>query len=347
MKALVVHGRADISLDVVDNPRLRAGHVLVRPVLVGMCGTDLEIIGGTIDPAYVSLPVVLGHEWAGVVAESGEARLPVGLKVVVEGVVPCRDCAECTAGRTNLCLNYDEVGFTRDGAAAEFLLAPASLVHRLEDWVSFESGVLVEPAAVVFRALDRVQPRPGCRILVVGDGTVGLLAVRIARLWSPARVDILGAREAQRVLATSAGADTFATRSEDLAGQYDLVVEAAGAVSAAETALAAVVRGGTLVMLGLAGNGVMAALPIDDVVNNDVTIMGSFSYTTEAWGSVVKLLNARRLDFDFVVTHAFDLAEWQVALQTLRDPAGAARGKVLLRIYEPSARVADRVPSID
>ena len=92
-----------------------AGELLIRPELVGLCGTDLEIVDGTLDPAYIRYPLVLGHEWTGTVA--ADARAGRG-RVVVEGIVPCGHCARCRTGETNLCATYDEIGFTRDGAAA-------------------------------------------------------------------------------------------------------------------------------------------------------------------------------------------------------------------------------------
>lgn len=211
------------------------------------------------------------------------------------------------------------------------MAAPGELVHPLAEGVSAESGALVEPAAVVLRALLRVGPRPGLRVLVVGDGTVGLLAVTLVRLWSPASVTLLGARPEQRALAAAAGADRFLTRAEEVGGGYDLVIEAAGVPAAVSTALRSPVRGGTVILLGLAGTGVAAPLLIDDLVNADVTVVGSFSYTASAWAGAVDLLNSGRLDLGFLVTHRFPLEQWAQAVATLRS-TDEARGKVILEI---------------
>ena len=129
MRALTVRRPGDVLLERRDDPRPGAGELLIAPVVVGMCGTDLDIIDGTIDPAFVRYPIVLGHEWAGQVVTGNEA-IPAGARVVVEGLLPCGHCSECLAGATNRCQNYDEFGFTRDGAAADLLVAPAPLVHR-------------------------------------------------------------------------------------------------------------------------------------------------------------------------------------------------------------------------
>jgi 2-desacetyl-2-hydroxyethyl bacteriochlorophyllide A dehydrogenase len=334
VKALVVAAPGDIALLDVDAPAQTAGDLIVRPLLVGLCGTDLEIIDGSIDQAYVRMPLTIGHEWAGIVVASAPGAPVVGTRVVVEGIIACGACSECINGDTNRCLTYDELGFTRPGAAAELIAVPAALAHPLDDAVSYESGVLVEPASVVYRAIDRAGPIAGTRVLIVGDGTVGLLAATLIRNWSPSAVHVLGARAAQRPLAMAAGADAFFTDATALEGPYGLVIEAAGVVAAAETAIAAVARGGSVVLIGLAGTGAFARLPIDDIVNGDISIVGSFSYTTSAWQSVVNLLNMGLVSFDFLVTHRFAFDEWESAVSTLRHSDGV-RGKVLLRIGDP------------
>jgi 2-desacetyl-2-hydroxyethyl bacteriochlorophyllide A dehydrogenase len=308
------------------------GEVLVRPVAIGVCGTDLDIVDGRVDPAFVHYPIVLGHEWSGVVAELTDdvAGLRVGDLVVVEGIVPCGHCAACRHGDTNLCQTYDEYGFTRDGAARDVVAVPVELVHVLPTATNAEAAALVEPMAVVHRALTRLNVQPGQRALVIGDGTVGLLAAHLLQLWSPAEVVVQGRRPGQAALVAAAGADRFVT--EDGEGGFDVVVEAAGAVAATVSAIAAVRRGGRVGLLGFPGPGVTAPLVVDDLVNNDVTISGSFSYTSSSWRSVVGLLASGRIDPSFVITHRFALEQWADALDLLRTgpPDDAARGKVLL-----------------
>jgi threonine dehydrogenase-like Zn-dependent dehydrogenase len=331
--ALVVSSPGTVVLTDRPAPDATAGEVLVRPDLVGLCGTDLEIIGGQVDPAFVRYPIGLGHEWTGIV--TGDSPL-AGSRVVVEGVVACGHCARCARGETNLCETYDEFGFTRDGAAALLVAVPTALVHPIAPGVSAEDAVLTEPAAVVYRGLTRAAVGPGSRVLVIGDGTIALLAVYLLQLWSPAEVVLLGRRPAQADLAVRAGAARFEVSPEAAGAGYDLVIEAAGAVEAAAVAFTAARRGGTILLLGLPPHGQTAALSVDDVVNNDLAILGSFSYTSAAWRDVVRLLNAGLIRPGFLVTHRFALADWEQAIACLRGtggPAGdAPRGKVLLAI---------------
>ena len=330
-RALVVMSPGKIGLEDVPESAPGPGQVCVRPVATGLCGTDLEIVDGRIDPAYVRYPVVIGHEWTGTVAEDPSGGLPKGSPVVVEGIVPCGKCDRCLAGDTNLCVTYDEIGFTRDGAAAEVVIVPVSLVHTLSPGVDAEDAALVEPCAVVLRALDRAAPAAGARVLVVGDGTVGLLATHLLSLFSPSDVTLLGKRSQQASLAQRMGASRFTTDPAEAGSQFDLVVEAAGVVEATLFALAAARRGGSVTLLGLPPHGQTAAVAVDGVVNNDLTIRGSFSYTSAAWRRVVELLNEGRIHPGRVITHRFPLHRWHDALETLRIAEGA-RGKVLLSI---------------
>lgn len=302
---------------------------MIRPRVVGLCGTDLDIIAGTIDPAFVGYPIVLGHEFAGELAlPLGE--LPRGTRVVAEGIVPCGVCASCLAGATNRCVTYDEIGFTRDGAAAERLVVPGHLVHPIDDNVSWESAALVEPASVVWRALTRAQPPAGGRVLIIGDGTIAMLAATLVRQFDPTQVVVLGAREEQRALSQHAGVDVFTTDAAEAGGEFDLVVDAAGTAAATQRALATPARGGTVLLLGYPG-AQRVELPVDDIVNGDVVIIGSFSYTRSAWAEVVALLNDGRLDLGWLITHRFPIADFETAIDTLRHNPGV-RGKVLLDV---------------
>jgi threonine dehydrogenase-like Zn-dependent dehydrogenase len=331
--ALVVTRPGEVVLAARPAPVPAAGDLLVRPDLVGLCGTDLEIIGGQVDPAYVRYPLALGHEWTGVV--TGDSAL-AGTRVVVEGVVACGHCARCVRGETNLCHAYDEFGFTRDGAAAALVAVPAALVHPIVATVAAEDAVLTEPASVVYRGLTRAGVSPGSRVLVIGDGTIALLAVYLLQLWSPAEVVLLGRREPQAELAAMAGATRFEVAPDAAGSGYDLVIEAAGAVEAAAVALISARRGGTALLLGLPPHGQTVPLGVDDAVNNDLAILGSFSYTAAAWRDVVRLLNTGLISPRFLVTHRFALEDWEQAIACLRGihpgDRDGPRGKVLLDI---------------
>ena len=307
------------------------GEVLVRPRHVGVCGTDLELLHGTVDPAFVRYPLTIGHEWAGTVEAvgAGVEGLAPGDRVVAEGIVPCRACAACRRGATNVCATYDEVGFTREGAASEQILLPGRLVHRLADDVTLLDGALVEPTAVVLQGLTKIGPRPGDEVLVLGDGAIALLVAHLVALWSPARIVVRGLRAEQAGLAAAVGAGEFATAESS--DDFDLVIEAAGAPAAVLEALRRVRRGGRVLLLGYAGAEERVPFPLDDVVNGDLTLCSSFGYTSSAWEGVVGLLNAGRIRPSAIVTHRVALDDHARAFDALTAPSGP-RGKIILDV---------------
>ena len=332
MRSLVVRSSGEIALEDVGDVTTTAGEVLVAPLLSGVCGTDLELIDATIDPAYVRYPLTLGHEWVGELLEDVPAVASAGDRVVVEGIVPCGECIECLRGDTNRCLTYDEIGFTRPGAIAERIAVPRKLIHRLEPSVQLEDAVLVEPMAVVWRALNRIPLRSGLRVAVVGDGTVAFLAAYMVRLFKPDSVVVIGRRGAQAQLALAAGVDEFVTTPPTTT--FDLVIEAAGNAAAVKTALSLAARGAELILLGLAAHGTTVEVAPDEIVNNDLIIQGSFSYTRQSWRDVVQRVNVGDLRPSFLITHRYDLEHWSDAVQALRGKVSESesRGKVTISL---------------
>jgi 2-desacetyl-2-hydroxyethyl bacteriochlorophyllide A dehydrogenase len=331
-RALVIQEPGTIG--VTERPALEpsAGEVVVRPAFCGVCRTDLELLRGEVDPAFVRYPLTLGHEWSGTVESvgAGVENVEPGDRCVAECIVPCGRCAFCKAGATNVCEVYEELGFTREGGASDQVLVPARLVHRLEPGTSLLDAALVEPSSVVLRALEKAAPKSGDRVLVVGDGTIGLLAAYLVGLWSPATVTMLGQRQEQARLADSVGVTSFETgAARD--GAFDLAIEAAGVPEAVVTAVTAVRRGGTVVLLGLPPTGRTLELPADLLVNNDLTIAASFGYTSAAWGRMVALVNAGRVQPGRIVTHRFPLEDHAQAFAALAGLEGT-RGKIVLEI---------------
>ncbi len=330
MRALVVRAPHDVELETVNVPVVDTDEVLVAPVLAGVCGTDLDLIDGSIDPAYVRYPLILGHEWVGALVDDVPGVAARGDRVVVEGVITCGTCAECLIGATNRCTTYDEIGFTRPGAIAERVAVPTRLVHRIDDSVNVDDAVLIEPMAVVWRALTRFALRENLNVVVVGDGTIALLAAHLVRRVNPKRVVVAGRRGAQASLARAAGADEFVT--DVPVDRFDLVIEAAGTGESVSTAISLAARGAMVILLGLPAHGTQIDLAPDDLVNDDVVIQGSFSYTSQAFTDVVEQVNAGLLKPSFLITHRYELDRARDAIDALRGNVAddEPRGKVVI-----------------
>lgn len=331
MKSLVAYGHNRVEL--VDSPEvvILPDEVLVAPMTVGVCGTDLEIVESKIDPAFVRYPIVIGHEWCGRVVEVGSDvdSITVGMRVIVEGIIPCGICYECTDGNTNRCTTYEEVGFTKSGAAAERILVKAKFIHPIADLVSNESAALAEPSAVVTQGLLKSAPKQGSKVLVIGDGTIALIAAKLVRTWQPSQVHMLGLKDGQAGLAKNAGVDLFMTTAP--IEKYDFIIEASGASARITESIRQLVRGGRLLLLGFTGADVSTEISIDDVVNGDISIFASFGYSRAAWKETVELMNSGKLDLTFLITHRFPLERFDDALDALRY-APSPRGKIIFEI---------------
>jgi 2-desacetyl-2-hydroxyethyl bacteriochlorophyllide A dehydrogenase len=331
MKSLITSGNGSAELIESPDPVAGAGELLVVPIAAGICGTDLEIISGDGDPAFVKYPASLGHEWVGRVIGYGPgvSSPAIGSRIVVTGIIPCQECFECKNGDTNRCLIYDEIGFTRPGAGAELITVPAWLAHVVNENVSDESAVLAEPTAVVTQAFMKANPKSDSKILIIGDGTIALIAATMAKTYKPKLIHMLGLKDGQSEIAKSAGVDQFLTTpTED---KYDLIIEAAGAPSRISAAIGQLVRGGTLLLLGYPGHQKTAAIVVDDVINGDLNIIGSFGSSLAAWEKTVAMFNSGELNLGYLVTHKFQLGEFAQAIEALKS-APAPRGKIALII---------------
>jgi L-iditol 2-dehydrogenase len=334
MKAVVVERPHEVAYRDVDEPAVGADDVLVESREAGLCRTDIEMMTGVFtDPRWVRFPVIPGHEWAGTVVEVGENvdSVRVGDRVVCEGFIACNRCRPCRRGETHWCERIDALGFTRPGGYAELVAVPDRIVHPLPDHVSFDAGVLVEPASVVLHGLEKARPEPGEAVGVIGIGTLGALAIILLALHSPSRIVAYGVREEELELARELGADQVALARPGAAvdAELDLVVETAGAAAAVELATRLCRPGGRAVLLGIAGEGRTLTLPSDLLVGKDLSLIGSIAYPAAVWSRVVGLVADRVLALDPIVTHRFAVSEFEDAVALMDNRRGIVAKIVL------------------
>ena len=330
MKALLLKGPGEAVVTELEKPSLGPQDVLIRSHAVGICGSDVELYRGIRPQGYYRYPIVPGHEWSGEVATVGERvrGISPGDKVVAEGFLFCGTCRNCRMGLTNLCeAGYEEIGFTRTGGLAEYVAVPARLVHILPGEASLEEAALLEPAAVVAHAFLRAQPRAGDTVAIVGDGTIGLLAVQLARLFSPSTIALVGSRSERLELGRQLGAThTVNARESDpqlLIHSFfgnqgaDLVFEAGNRPEGVEQAMRLARRGGTVVLEGIAGSGAHLSVESDIFALKHLAVLGIFGASSAAWTYAVQIFRAGLLNLAPLISHRFALDEYQTALDTL------------------------------
>jgi 2-desacetyl-2-hydroxyethyl bacteriochlorophyllide A dehydrogenase len=340
MKAVVVERPHQVAYRELDDPAVGPDDVLVASREAGLCRTDIEVMTGIFtDPRWVHFPVIPGHEWAGTVVDVGVnvESVRAGDRVVCEGLICCHRCGPCRRGETHWCERIEALGFTRPGGYAELVTVPARVVHPLPDHVSFDAGVLVEPASVVLHGLEKAQPQPGETAGVIGIGTLGSLAIALLRLHSPARLVAYGIREAELELAMALGASEVVPTSAGTSAlaELDLVVDTSGAPAAIAFATQLCRPGGRTLLLGIAGEGRSLTLPSDLLTGKDMTLIGSLAYPASVWSRVVGLVSDRVLELDPIVTHRFPAAEFQEAVRLMDNRHGIV-AKIVLEHDHPS-----------
>lgn len=331
MKAVTIMEPGKVEVIEADQPVPGPDEVLVRSRFVGISERDVELYQGKLPEHYYRYPVVPGHELAGEVIAIGEqvSGIVSGDRVVVESLVYCGVCRNCRNGDTNLCeAGYDEIGFTRPGGLAEYITVPSKLVHILPTNVSLDEAVLIASAAIVVHAFSRKEPRPGEIVCIVGDGAVSLLAVQLARMYSPRALIVIGLHSQNLELARRLGATHVVhigrEDPQELVHQLsnargvDLVFEGVGNVDATVEALRLARRGGTVLLGGSASDSGMLHVEGGIFAFKQLAVYGVFGASTAAWSYAVDLFSHGQLELASLISHRFSLEEYENALETLR-----------------------------
>ena len=247
-------------------PSRSVGEALIRVLLTGICNTDLELVKG-----YMGFQGILGHEFVGIVEECDETKW-LGKRVVGEINCGCGECRYCQNGLQNHCPNRTVLGIAhRNGACADFLTLPFKNLHTVPDAISDEEAVFVEPLAAAFRVVDQVPLTSSQRVIVVGDGKLGLLVAQVIQT-TQCDLRVIGRHPKKLELLQERGVKTT------LAGEYggdkaDVVVDCTGSFEGFESALRLTQPEGTLVLKSTLSD--RLHFDIAPVVVNEITIIGS------------------------------------------------------------------------
>jgi L-iditol 2-dehydrogenase len=317
--------------------------VLLATRAVGVCGSEVHQFHNTQSWA-VNIPVILGHEFTGVVSAVGKnvKGFHEGDRVVSETAAwICGQCAYCRAGEYNLCPQRRGFGYGVNGAMADFVGVPARCLHRVPDSVSFEKAALTEPCSVAFNATCvHTQIRPGDSVLVLGPGPIGLLCLELAKLSGASWVGVAGLKQdATRMkVAESLGVSSILMEGEEQLRQavgalgdglgVDCVIDAAGASAALRTALSAVRPGGQITKVGWGPQPLNFSL--DPLVQKAVRLQGSFSHNFKMWERVLTLLASGKLDPLRIVGRIESYPNWRPCFE------GMASGEIVKAVLKPS-----------
>ncbi len=335
MKAALFEKSGSFTVVKKDLRRLQENEVLVRVEACGICGTDLHIVEGT---SRSTPPVVLGHEYSGVVEDAGKvAGVVEGTRVAVDPNIPCGTCFYCRRGLVHLCAGLRALGVDIDGGMAEYCIVPKAQMHILPARMSAETGALIEPLSCAVHGIDNAGITLGDSVVILGGGTVGLFMLQLVKNAGAATTILVEPLEQKRGIAKALGADVVLNPSEvDVVSAVlertgvgaDVVIECVGRPVTMEMSLALARRGGVVEFFGVCPIGVTIPMEPNLVYFKELTIVGSYvnPYT---FTRAASLLSTGQVKTDELMVQQFPLDGVHEAFEALRE------GKALKSIIRP------------
>ena len=332
MKAARLHRiHEKLSLDRVPVPKVSASDVLVDVRASGICHSDVNYRDGIAPIA--KLPIILGHEIAGVVVEKGTRvkGLEIGDRVLVHYVSSCGRCRYCRGSRENLCVKYAMIGKDVDGGFAEYSCVPATSTVALPDRIPFEQGAIMGCAvSTAYHALIRGRLKRGETVAIIGVGGLGMHAVQLAKkIFHAGRVVAVDRfdwklKHAKRFGATDIvnveGQDaTTAMRKLTHDGFADVVVDFVGHEKTILQGINLVAKGGRLVVVGIGAKSVTLS-PYESLIGKEMEIVGVDDHLKNELVELIDLVSSRKLDLSHSVTHRVSLEDINAGFKILEDP---------------------------
>jgi len=295
MQALVYEGPKQMNIRSVAVPEPGPDEVLIRVERVGICGSELSGYLG--HNSLRKPPLIMGHEFAGIVAKTGERAngFASGERVTANPLVTCGSCRYCRNGESQLCGARQLLGAHRPGAFAEYIAVPAENVYRLPDNVTMEEGALTEPVACAVHVCRLLRLTPADRLLIYGAGPIGLLALQAAQAYGVRNPGILDLNEARLEIARELGG-MAATRLEEIGetASFDAVIDAVGASFTRQQSVSAARSGGRVVFTGL--HEAESALPVNDMIRGEIEAKGAFAYSREDFETALQWISEGRMN---------------------------------------------------
>jgi L-iditol 2-dehydrogenase len=320
VRALRLHAPNELRLHEEPDPEPDAGEVLVRVAAVGLCGSDRHwLLEGGIGDAGLERPLVLGHEFAGVVASGPRT----GERVAVDPADPCGRCDLCADGLEHLCAHMRFAGHgTTDGALRTLLAWPERLVHPVPDTLTDAQAALAEPLGVALHALDLAHVRPGAGAGVFGCGPLGLLLVQLLHMAGASPIVATDTLPHRVAAAESLGA-THARLAGAASGEdgLDVAFEVAGDDGAVDEAIDSLRPTGRLVLVGIPDDD-RTSFRASAARRKGLTLLLSRRMTASDLPRALRLAAEGRVVLDPLVTERYSLDEWPEAFASLRERRG-------------------------
>ena len=292
---------------------LKDGYALFHVKACGVCGSDIPRI---LDGKAYYYPIVLGHEFSGVVAQSANEEL-IGKRAAVFPILPCGKCEFCEREEYANCVNYNYYGSRCDGGMQDYLLVKEENLVFLPDNVTYAAGAMVEPCAVTLHAIKKAHITEDDTVLVYGAGTIGLIAAMWARYFGAKKVFVSDIDEKKLEFASSLGFEKITPETNPT-----VVIEASGAGSALNDGLSRIKAFGRVIIVGNSSKDVVIdSVNYSHILRKQLTLCGSWNsnYKTNDndWKEVVEAISKGYIEPERLVTHRIDLDEFERLLKLI------------------------------
>ena len=337
MKAVVKYDNVAGATEVreVPVPSIGPDDVLVETAYIGICGSDPHMHHNKVS-YKVNVPLILGHEFAGVIAEVGAnvSGWKVGDRVTSETHADyCGKCVMCRTNNYHVCRERKGYGFQIDGAFAKYVRVPSRILHKVPENVSLKEAALTEPLCVAYSSLVKHSPlKPGDLVVIIGPGPIGLLCTKIASILGASDIVVVGTDgdDARMEIAKKMGATMTINSSQQdpvpiIMGMRDgyganLVVDAAGFSPTLKLSLDVVRPCGQINKIGWGPGPV--GFSLDQLISKAVALQGTFSHTWDVWEKCLVLMGERTVDLGEVITHELPLDQWQKGFDLMETKEG-------------------------
>ena len=324
MKCVVIEKPGKIYLANREMPPLAKGFARIKVKAAAICATDLEVIDGNIPANY---PLTPGHEWSGIVAEVSDEKdnAWIGKRVTGSNDVTCGVCEACRSGNWRYCKEFEEIGFRRNGAYAEYVDIPVYGLVELPDALPFTHAALAEPLGVALGTWEKLAPQYGKTCMIIGAGSIGLCCLAVARAMGMRKIVVVATSSKRLEIAKQLGAyATVATREEDLfeaMKKYhpegtDYIIEATGIEECIQNSFKLCKKGGYVALAGY-GRGKHMSIRIDDIHVNNLHIVGAGNNWNQH-KKAIQMMADGAVDMSHFVSETLDLADFQKGLDDAR-----------------------------
>ena len=324
MRSLVLLEPHKLELQEVGIPKVGCNDALIRVLAAAICHTDFVVMEG--QHSWARYPCVLGHEFSGIVESTGPGvkGLKNGARVTAMSYSYCGKCPSCRRGIHNGCSNIRGIPFGIEGAFQEYLSIPASMVFPIGCNLSAEEAALTEPAANGYAVADRADIYPGDKVVVIGPGPIGLLALQFASLRHPEILIMNGTRKERLDMASDLGAThTINVKDKDpykeimeITSGYgaDAVLFCGGGQDAWEMAESILAPFGKIIVEALPQTyDTKWPVSVFKFTSHSIGFLGVSGYNGAQFGAALKLMDNKKIDAASLITHRFSLEEYEKA----------------------------------